>query len=49
MHTGEFWNSNRTLKALAEGRYFSEEDASEVVEWPSALKDMLAEGLLQQL
>ncbi|KAK6167624.1 hypothetical protein SNE40_021604 [Patella caerulea] len=37
----EFWDSNKTLKVLAEADYFKEK---EEFEWPETLKAMLAKG-----
>lgn len=42
----EFWSANKTLKALAEGRYFETEgDGSNTVRWPPTLQTVLGKGL----
>ena len=42
----EFWDSGKTLKYLSESEYFIDEtDRDKGLQWPSALKTVLSEGM----
>lgn len=41
----EFWDSEKTIKVLAESDYFSTEESSEV-KWPDTVKHMLSDSEL---
>ena len=40
----EFWDSSKTLKCLAEGDYFVDENDKDAgLQWPSVLKSMISD------